>query len=309
MMTVMPCVEDIKYFLSPGKTRGDNARANKIRENIICNYVDCFIYKDDPEWGKHWSALLENLNPTLHSLCSIPYQNIMIELMGGRKYNYDFKVTFLGSNREVIQTSNLEFKHNKSNITDLPQFLELTDKKCINDLNMFDECYAAYYYDHCLDEYLAIDNDPQIILLKPDKETYLKHVGDSTHKHVFFHALYVSYEKHTIEKRKLARDSIRQYLEKFIDPVSLVSSFNFDKTTQHIKETQKDKIYLMWDCTKFHTQVVNVADIQLKKIIKIHNMCFDVEVDNFEYNIQIRLNWGNNAGVTNPRWKFTFINK
>ena len=137
----------------------------------------------------------------------------------------------------------------------------------------------------------------------------MKRVGDNTHKHAFFHALYVSYKNHTKEKRKLAQDSIRQYLEKFIDPSSLVSSFNFDKIAQKIKESHTDKVYLMWDCTKFHTQVVNIANIKIKKIIKLNNLCFDVEVENFIYNIQMRLNWGNSAGVTNPRWKFSFINK
>lgn len=308
-MNIMPCVEDIKHFLTPGTIRGDNALSNKIRENIICNYANCSIYKTDLEYGKHWQTLLEDLHANLYSLCDTPIQDIMIEPMGGMKNNYDFNVTFMSSNQEIIKTSKLEFKHNNSSVSKIPQFLELYDKDSIGKFNICDERYADYYYEHWLDKYLAIDNDPKIILLKPDKETYLKRVSDNTRKHLFFEALYVSYETNTIEKRKLARDSIRQYLEKFIDPSSLVSSFNFEKIANKIKESQTDKVYLMWDCTKFHTQVVNVADIQIKKIIKLDKLYFDVEVEYFIYNIRIRLNWGNNAGVTNPRWKFTFINK
>ena len=306
---VIPCVEDIKYFLSPGTTRGDNAESNKIRENIICNYDKCFIFKTDPEYGAHWTTVIEDLDTNLRSLCDSPGQGIMIEPMGGMKHNYDFNVTFIGSNQEVIKTSKLEFKHNNSSVSKIPQFLEIYDKDSIEKFNICDERYADYYYEHWLDKYLAIDNDPKIILLKPDKETYLKRVSDNTRKHLFFEALYLSYENNTTEKRKLARDSIRQYLEKFIDPDSLSSSFNFEKIANKIKESQTDKVYLMWDCTKFHTQVVNVADIQIKKIIKLDKLYFDVEVEQFMYNIRIRLNWGNNAGVTNPRWKFTFINK
>jgi len=309
MMTVMPLVEDIKHFLTPGTTRGDNAWSNKIRENIICNYDKCYIYKDDPEYGIHWTTVIEDLDATLHSLCNVPYQNIIIEPMGGMKHNYDFKVTFMGSNQEVIKTSKLEFKHNNSCVSKIPQFLELYDKDSIEKFNICDERYADYYYEHWLDKYLAIDNNPKIILLKPDKETYLKRVSDNTRKHLFFEALYVSYETNIIEKRKLARDSIREYLETFIDSNTLVSSFNFEKIAHKIKESQTDKVYLMWDCIKFHTQVVNVADIQIKKIIKLDKLYFDVEVEHFIYNIRIRLNWGNNAGVTNPRWKFTFIDK
>ena len=304
---IMPHIHDIKYFLAPGKVRGDNAISNSIRENVILHYDKCSIYKDDAEYGKHWTGLIEDLHKNLHSLCDTPCQDIiMIEPMGGMKHNYDFNVSFMGLNQELISTIKLEFKHNKSKVTSLPQFLELHDKKCIDQLRICDERYAEYYYDHWLDKYLAIDNDA---ILKPDKATYLKRVGDNTHKHAFFHALYVSYEKHTNEKRELAQVSIRQYLEKYIDPISLVTTFNFDKITQKIKDSQTDKVYLMWDCTKFHTQVVNIANIKIKKIIKLNNLCFDVEVENFIYNIQIRLNWGNSAGVTTPRWKCSFINK
>jgi hypothetical protein len=307
--SIMPHVHDIKYFLAPGTGRSDNTAENSIRENVICNYDKCLPYKADAEYGKHWTGLLEDLHTTLHSLCDVPCQDIMIEPMGGMKHNYDFNVSFLGLNQELITQIKLEFKHNKSKVTNLPQFLELHDKKCIDQLNICHERYAAYYYDHWLDKYLAIDNDAMVLSLKPDKHTYLKRVGDKTHKHAFFNALYVSYNQNTTDKKKLARDSIRQYLEKYIDPSSLVTSFNFDKITQKIKESQTDKVYLMWDCAKFHTKVVNIANIKIKKIIQLNNLCFDVEVENFIYNIQIRINWGNSAGVTTPRWKCSFIDK
>jgi len=305
----MPHMHDIKYFLAPGADRSDNTVTNKIRENVICNYDKCFIYKDDAEYGKHWAGLIEDLNTNLHSLCDVPCKDIMIEHMGGMKHNYDFKLSFLGLNHEFITKKKLEFKHNNSKVSKLPQFLELFDKDCIDKFDMCDERYASYYYDHWLDKYLAIDNDSTVSVLKPDKETYLKHVGDITYKHPFYNALYMSKAKHLNEKRKLAQASIRHYLEKFINPTSLSTAFNFDKIAQKIKESQTDKVYLMWDCAKFHTQVVNVKDIQIKKIIKFAKLYFDVEVEHFEYNIRIRLNWGNNAGIANPRWKFSFIHK
>ena len=308
-VNTMPHVHDIKHFLAPGTVRGDNTISNSIRENVICNYANCSVYKHDVEYGTQWTGLLEDLHTNLHSLCNVPCQDLMIEPMGGMKHNYDFKLSFLGLNQELITNKKIEFKHNNSKVLGLPQFLEMYDKDCIDKFNICDERYASYYYEHWLDKYLAIDNDQTVILLKPDKDTYLKHISDMTYKHPFSNALYMSYETHKKEKRKLARDSIRQYMEKFINPTSLSSSFNFEKIAQKIKESHTDKVYLMWDCTKFHTQVVNVEDIQMKKIIKLGKLCFDVEVENFIYNIQIRLNWGNSAGVTNPRWKYSFIHK
>jgi len=308
-INTMPAVHDIKYFLTPGLIRGDNSTSNSIRENIICHYEKCSVFKDDAKYGTHWSSLLEDLRNILYALCDMPFKNILIEHMGGMKHNYDFKLSFMGLNQEFITKKKVEFKHNNSKVLKLPQFLEIFDKDCIDKFNMCDERYAEYYYDHWLDKYLAIDNNLEIISIKPDKDTYLKQISDISYKHPFYNALYISKAKHLIEKRKLAKDSISQYLEKFIDPTSLVSSFNFVKIAQKIKESQTDKIYLMWDCTKFHTQIVNTADIQIKKIIKLGKLYFDVDVANFEYNIRIRLNWGNNAGIANPRWKFSFINK
>lgn len=305
----MPHVHDIQHFLAAGKGRGDNDMTNKIRENVILNYDKCYIYKDDDEYGKHWTGFIDNLHTTLRALCEVPHQDIHIDAMGGMKNNYDFNVSFIGLNQEFITKKKLEFKHNNSKVSKLPQFLELFDKDCIDKFDMCDERYASFYYDNWIDKYLAIDNDATVIVLKPDKVTYLKHVSDITYKHPFYNALYLSKAKHLKEKRKLVQDSIHQYLEKYIDPTSLSSSFNFDKVAQKIKESHTDKVYLMWDCSKFHTQVINVADIQIKKIIKFDKLCFDVEVEHFEYNIRIRLNWGNNAGIANPRWKYSFIHK
>jgi hypothetical protein len=41
----------------------------------------------------------------------------------------------------------------------------------------------------------------------------------------------------------------------------------------------------------------------------VKSLYFDLAVNNYEHDIRVRLNWGNNNGIANPRWKFTFINK
>jgi hypothetical protein len=34
-----------------------------------------------------------------------------------------------------------------------------------------------------------------------------------------------------------------------------------------------------------------------------------LSVENFEYDIRVRINWGNNNGICTPRWKFSLIKK
>ena len=109
----------------------------------------------------------------------------------------------------------------------------------------------------------------------------------------------------TKEKRKLAGDSISAYLQQYS------SSFNYEKITEKIRESQQNKHFLLWDCENFHIQTLDIEEIQIVGIKEntLHDLYFDVKVEGFCYDIRIRINWGNNACVANPRWKFTFINK
>ena len=105
------------------------------------------------------------------------------------------------------------------------------------------------------------------------------------------------------EKKEIANDSIKEYLNTYIQ------SFNFEKICEKIKSSQTDKTFLLWDCNNFIIQNLNITNIKILKIKKIDNLYFDLETENFQYDIRVRLNWGNSNGLANPRWKFSFINK
>jgi hypothetical protein len=188
-----------------------------------------------------------------------------------------------------------------SNIKDLIQFLELYDKDCKTTFDICDVSYAEFYYDNYLDKY--IDCDSEIKESKPTKEVYLKNVCDIKYKQPFFKDLYKNKSNKIKEKKQIANESIKSYLQNYN------STFRFEKITEKIKESQSDKVFLLWDCENFHTQSINTESLKIKHIVKVENLYFDVFVEGLQYNIRIRLNWGNNNGIANPRWKFTFINK
>jgi hypothetical protein len=153
-----------------------------------------------------------------------------------------------------------------------------------------------------LDAYLALEEEK---IEKPNKETYLKHIHDIKYKHPFFNKIYTNKKNKKKEKDKLVEESRKKFIEIY------ATTFNFEKIKNKIVESQSDKIFLLWDKSNFLIQTVNVKDIQIPGIKPngIHDLYFDVTVENFIYDIRIRLNWGNNNGIANPRWKFTFINK
>lgn len=295
--------KDIMVFVTDN-TKSDNDSFNKIREFIIANiFLTPENYFSDPEFGHIWTSIRSKLQATFHSLSTLPYETISIEQKGGMTYNYDFLVEFKDTNNLTLESFKVEFKNNNSNVKDLAQFLELYDKDCKIKFQLFDYSYSEFYYDNFLDGYLAIDGDSNVV--KPDKETYLKHVYDIKYKHPFFRHLYENKTNNKKIKDTLVELSRTQFLNTY------APQFKFDKITEKIKESQTNKIFLLWDKNEFHLQTLDVANINISGIIEntIKKSCFDIQVDNFIYNIRVRLNWGNNNGVANPRWKFTFINK
>jgi hypothetical protein len=305
-LIIMPAVEDIRHFLSGGQDRSTNNSANQIREDILATilYVDD-EYLNHPEFGAMWTAIREKFLVALTSLCDEPFKKIKIEQKGGMNYNYDFLVTFLGqlsedgNTRSLVKEVKLEFKHNNSSVLKLPQFLEMFDKDCKSKLEICDVSYAEFFYDKYLDQYLQLEEG--ITQPKPTREIYLKNICDIKYKHPFFKNMYETKQNKTEEKRQLATDSISEYLHEF------ASSFNFELITKKIQESQTGKLFLLWDCENFHIQELEVGNIKILRIKTLKNSYFDLELANSEYNVRVRVNWGNNACVANPRWKFSFI--
>jgi hypothetical protein len=314
ILIIMPNVEDIRYLLKGGQSRETNDEENKIREDILTNilYIDNDEYLNNPEFGIHWKKIKEKFNKVLNTLCeNEPFKKIEIEHKGGMGYNYDFIVQFLGqlnettNTRTLIKEVKLEFKHNNSTILKLPQFLELYDKDCKTKYNICDTSYSEFFYENYLDEYLKLEEN--ILEPKPNKDDYLKNIHDIKYNHPFFKNMYETKTNKTKEKRTLATISINDYLKKYVE------TFNFEKILEKIRESQSGKSFLLWDCENFHIQEIDVNSVQILKIKDISviekKMYFDLSLTNFDYDLRIRINWGNNACVANPRWKFTFINK
>ena len=302
-------VADIMTFIDEN-AKSDNDSTNRTREKIIANILSPSPdYLTDPVYGEHWTNIHNKLRDALHSLCNIPYDHILVKQKGGMTFNYDFVVQYCDHQKQVVHSVNLEFKNNASSIKELVQFLELYDKDCKTKFELFDYSYSEFYYDHYLDAYLALEEtkeeETKESIEKPTKETYLKHIHDIKYKHPFFNKIYTNKTKRKKEKDKLVEESRKKFIETY------ATTFNFEKIKNKIIESQSNKIFLLWDKNNFLIQTINVEHIHISGIKPngIHDLYFDVTVENFIYDIRIRLNWGNNNGIANPRWKFTFINK
>lgn len=205
--------------------------------------------------------------------------------------NYDIQIT----GKELIK---LEFKCNNTKVTKLPQFLEMFVRGINVTCEMTPISYSQFYYTNYLDKYLYLDD---FVVPKPSLKEYIECVRDIKYKHPFIRQLY---ERKTINKDKNARivsESIKVYLSIY------VHEFNFGKIVTKIRESQQGKLYLFWSGQYFQVQSLDISSIQINKVLNIKSKCFDIQVEGFEYNLRVRLNWGNNNGVANHRWKFTWI--
>lgn len=301
-LIIEPDIEDIRYFKVAGQNKSKNDEHNKIRENVIANLfnIDNEFF-DDQTYGEDWRLIYDKFNSSVSTLCEVPFSSIGIKPMGGMSYNYDFLLSFADENKNIVKKAKLEFKHNNANVSDLVQFLELYDKDCKYKFELCQVSYAEFYYDNYLDKYLDVDDE--LIYEKPEKDIYLSKVSDIKYKHKFFQLLHEKKNNKIKEKQEIANESIKKYLELY------TSSFNFNKILEKIKESQSEKVFLLWDCENFHIQTLDIENITISGIKKIHDLYFDISVENFIYDIRVRLNWGNNNGLANPRWKFSFIQK
>jgi hypothetical protein len=307
-LIIMPAIEDIRLFQSGGQDRATNDVRNRKREEILASilYVED-EYLNHPEFGPLWISIREKFLSALTSLCDEPFKKIIIKQKGGMSFNYDFLVTFLGqlsesgTTRTLVKEVKLEFKHNNSSVMDLAQFLELYDKDCKSKFNICDVSYAEFFYDRYLDKYLQLEEG--VLEPKPSREIYLKNVYDIKYKHPFFKNLYDTRINRTTEKRRLATESISAYLHEFLP------TFKFEKIQEKIKESQEGKSFLLWDCENFHIQELNFENIKISGVKEnsLRDLYFDLSIENFTRDLRVRINWGNNACVANPRWKFTFI--
>ncbi len=298
-------VASIKLFRTISK-KSENDRINKIREKIIQKLFSNKInnkWTDHPVYGKQWKHIQEQITNVILELgkneCYTSYKAIS---KGGRTNNYDFEITYLNEGN-IIKQIHLEFKYNMDSLCALPQFLEVYDKEMI----LFPKQYAEYYYENQLTEFVKLcDGNIDI----PEKTNYLDNVSDITYSHPFFRFLYDNKNNMYKDKKQIVDKSRIEYLKEYATGDKLVE-FNGNKLIEKIKKSQ-NKTYLLWKNNEFKIIEINTNNIQGCRIIPGSTKKFDFNLEilgDFPYNIKVVLNWGNNIGIANPRWKFKFIAK
>ena len=287
-------VSNIITFFSTSSNK-KNDLTNKIREytlSKIQNIPPIYFQKEYTKNNHLWKILYSEWVIILMIITKgLVYTSYEILHKGGRNNNYDFMLSFY-NDKVLAKQEKIEFKYGASSIDKIPQFLSLQSR-----YPFFIEPYDKYYYEHYLDKYIACDET--ITEVKPSLEIYLKYIT-STNCNVlpFFEKLKSCQENNKKEKDIIVKKSIHEYLLKY------GSSINIQAFIEKVKNTQREKKYLLWNKGKFYIDSLNEEGSNiLFKTIKNKNTIELVSSNGNIYKLLLR--WKNNKGVLNPAWQIS----
>jgi len=289
--------EDILLFFNKSN-KNDNDSVNKTREYIILSLCNSKI---PPHWflDSTNSDKWNNLNSELFKFIDSINNNYGIFTgaihMAGRKNNYDFIFQFINGNVKV------EFKYGAQEISDCPQFLSVSSN---NFITPGSPDYAEFFYDNyipkIIESYESIFKEP---LLIPSKGYYMKNIYKNEVPNPFFIQLKNGEENLEFKKIKneLTSNSVNDFLKNHL-------KIDFNLLETKIKESQDNKIYMLWDKESFNKSELFSSEIIPKFEIKNNgikgaNTIIVKTFNDSEYHMLLR--WKNHRGILYPAWQIS----
>jgi len=286
----MAAEDDIVYFFKTGG-RDDNDAVNKLREGVLklC-LAPPPIYLEGTH-GVSWKMVSDGWKAVLSKIgeeAGIHCAQIETNARGGRSFNYDMDVHYTTASQTLYKK--LEFKYGASSIEKLPQFLSLQAR-----FPFFPVQYDSYYYDNYLAAYVALDNG--ITEPIPPKDIYMNMVTRVSDAGPFFTQLKEREEVNKKQKAAIVNASITQYL------ITYSADIDLELLGQKLKESQENKVYVLWNNESFHLDQINLEDMALEYAgIKNGNVLL---IKSGANTFEMLLRWRNHKGILNPAWQIS----
>lgn len=293
---------NIEYFFKPNQ-RHENAKFNDYRESVLSVLHNPPVdYLEDPVYKNQWSSLSIKWNQILKTLCGSEYDDVHVIRKGGSGCTYDCEVHFLKDNVN-FKSIEVEFKFNKQNLKQIPQYFEVSSKNKLFNGTL----YAEYFYDNYLDKLCSLSETP---LEKPSKEFYLKYVHSFPSKDSdipeFFKKLKKIQSDSKFKKtfEQISKQSIKSYLESHGKKDLIDINFVKNKMTH-----QKNKKFVFWKNDTFLLDTFNQDDLIIEDFVKIlrNNTLVFKSRNGVEHGITLR--WANRLCVLNPSFKFKLLKR
>jgi len=286
--------EDILSFFQTS-TRDGNDEANKTRERVLkCISNPPVEFLEDPLHGPSWVKIQKEWGITLERVAEFtqvpPYISIRTTSKGGRTFNYDILARYEQGD-SAFTLRKIEFKYGGESIGQLPQFLSLQAK-----FPLFEVTYDSFYYSNYLEKYVACDEG--ITEPIPPLSVYLASVIKVASAGPFFTQLKVREEVNKLAKAAVVNTSITDYLTRY---GSMINLFLLE---EKLKESQLEKIYVLWSKDKFYMDKFSEEEMSALSYAGVKNgnviLC---KSGNTTYELLLR--WRNHKGILNPAWQIS----
>ena len=284
-------VSDIRLFYDTKQARDENDKNNKIRENMLVFLHDPpSSFTSDISYGHVWTEMVSKWKVFLSTLCDLPYDDIRVKKMAGRRYNYDHEISFLNEGI-VVKRVKSEFKHNSKSLDNLPEYFNAPEKK-----RFIESCYAEYFYDNYVDRVCALSDT----LIKPTRDEYMKCIYSANYsKNKFFEQLKHIEPVIRNEKKLLVQESIKNYLNAY------GSTLNLATLSDEIKRTQSGKIFILWNFHEFNMDQFSDDEFELESVVNIKNDNVLVVRSKKGTTHNLLLRWKNHLGILYPAWQIS----
>ncbi len=291
-------IDHIKAF-TVRNTRGENDKTNKIRENIIVAIGNDEI---DQAWFLHmaWSNLNDEVKK--YEIINSPdhYEKAKWEKKAGRKYKYDFELTYL-RNGDVIKTREIEFKNNVMSVKGCPQFVSPTNP---SQYIVSEKPYEEFFYDKYLPQ-ICKEYGREV----PKKEDYLKQIhcnkssclSDLQQKYYQGCKKSSKYtgEEEDIEFYKFCKELSKQSIIDFFKECDL----DYETLNNYLQSSQKNKEFMLFHNGKIYHETMDIDDYTIdgNKITKKppYFKCKTISGKN----INILFRWKNGNGIAFPAFQ------
>ena len=299
----VPTAASILLFTqsSKGTGRDKNDSSNKQREKILETLLSTETAKliEDPTYGSQWRTLLSAWKGALEQLAVkkgyTHYTDIKVESKGGRGYNYDYLVNYVGAGEAKV-----EFKFGGTSVSTLPEYFNPDANKPFHPVK-----YADFFYDNYLDSVLSVYDIPNTD--KPSKEVYLKHVHSNSSSLPFFNTLYDKEKSDGTEKYKakaaISHASIQAYLHLY------GASTDLALLTSEFQRSQSDKTFLLYQDGVFHIDQIRDEELIAKSVIGVQGDSLLIQSAAPGTVHKMLLRWKNHHCVLLPAWQISMIRK
>lgn len=290
--------------------RNKNDKNNKMREAIICAIINNKVpetYYLTEQWRGLKTAVdgfLAECGAGAAGAGGGSYSEVKCILKGGQGHNYDFSVVFTSSisgEGTSTTTHHVEFKFNASKVSDTPQFVSPMKPS-----QYMSQSYENYYYAHYLPQLSEKTGFPL-----PSLAEYVSQIhGNKPSCMKLYQDLYYcgcsQSSKFTnnatdIEFYEFAKSVSNESITKFIQETDL----NIEMMTDYLQNTQKDKIYMLYNGVRFILQHVNMDDYKIESVVKNPEKFRYECVTKSGKKMNILLRWKNGNGIAFPAFQIS----